>query len=434
MTSSPAFLHLISTIAASLVAAIGEAVVLTVVTALCLAVCPAASAAARSRIWMIVFGSSTLLPMFHALQPVSIVSAYGTSSIRVGAVWAWGLLSFWAVLFVYRGAHLVRSALHLRHVAKRATPIATDDELFGLLTAKLDSSSRCAVELCSSNDIDVPSVIGFLRPRILLPVTLLKEMSPLDLRQIVLHEMEHLRRRDDWTNLLQKTILVLCPMNPVLFWIERRLCLERELACDDGVVRATGAGRAYATCLANLAEHSLLRRGMTLALGAWHRHSELTRRVLRILRAPQPEMDCRSHRFPVVAAMVFVIGGAVTLARMPQFVTFGADAAMPAVAGLSSTADIPRTIPTMPVPNLTLVSAVLRGPTRPFAMKAKRSSSRRSVPGHMRIHHDVSRPWMVLTEWRDARYTPRLAFAVSQNSQIKYAAIPVRDGWLVVQL
>ena len=49
----------------------------------------------------------------------------------------------------------------------------------------------------------------------------------------MLHEAGHLRRRDDWMNLLQKVGLVLLPLNPVLMWIERRLCLERELACDE---------------------------------------------------------------------------------------------------------------------------------------------------------------------------------------------------------
>ncbi len=100
----------------------------------------------------------------------------------------------------------------------------------------------------------------------------------------MLHEVGHLRRADDWINLLQKVSLVVFPLNPVLIWIERRLCLERELACDDAVLRMTKAPKAYATCLTNLAEHRLGRRAAALSLGAWERKSELARRVHRILR------------------------------------------------------------------------------------------------------------------------------------------------------
>ncbi len=52
----------------------------------------------------------------------------------------------------------------------------------------------------------------------------------------------------------------LFPLNPALAWMERRLCREREMACDEGVVRSTQAPRAYAACLASLAERRLERR------------------------------------------------------------------------------------------------------------------------------------------------------------------------------
>ena len=71
-------------------------------------------------------------------------------------------------------------------------------------------------------------MIGFLSPRILIPAALLEKLLQPQLEQIILHEMEHLRRRDDWVNLLQKVSLVLFPLNPVLHWIEKRLCMERE--------------------------------------------------------------------------------------------------------------------------------------------------------------------------------------------------------------
>ena len=57
------------------------------------------------------------------------------------------------------------------------------------------------------------------------------------------------------------------------------------MACDDGVIRVTRAPRAYAACLASLAERGLQRRAEALSLGAWQRRPELVHRVHSILRA-----------------------------------------------------------------------------------------------------------------------------------------------------
>ena len=83
------------------------------------------------------------------------------------------------------------------------------------------------VALCASDEVARPSVLGFFRPRILAPPALLDQLSEAELKQVILHEMEHLHRGDDWTNLLQKLALVLFPLNPALAWVERRLCAER---------------------------------------------------------------------------------------------------------------------------------------------------------------------------------------------------------------
>ena len=134
-----------------------------------------------------------------------------------------------------------------------------------------------------SDAVDAPSVIGFFRPAVVVPRSLWSELAPGDLKQIILHEMAHLDRGDDWTNLLQKLLRALCPLNPALFWAERHLCREREQACDDAVLDAAGNARAYATCLTKLAENRLVRRVTSLAPGFWQRHSELAGRVENIL-------------------------------------------------------------------------------------------------------------------------------------------------------
>ena len=139
-----------------------------------------------------------------------------------------------------------------RRIGRAARPVAAPAEL----RSAMKLAGRRPVELCTSQEVEKPCVVGFFRPRILVPGWLLAELSADELSQIVLHELEHLRRLDDLTNLLQKFLLALLPLHPGLFFIERQLCREREMACDEGVVRRTRAPRAYAACLASVAERT----------------------------------------------------------------------------------------------------------------------------------------------------------------------------------
>ena len=135
----------------------------------------------------------------------------------------------------------------------------------------------------------------------------------------------HTGRADDWMNLLQKIALVLFPLNPALAWVERRLCFERELAVDERVLRAfagkAGAAKAYAACLATLAEYRLGRRGIALALGALGRESELGRRVGRILRRGELMRPVQA-KLVLGGAMLGLLGASAGLERCPQVIGF----------------------------------------------------------------------------------------------------------------
>jgi hypothetical protein len=142
----------------------------------------------------------------------------------------------------------------------------------------------------------------------------------------MLHEAEHLRRRDDWTNFLQKLWLVVFPLNPALWWMESRLCREREMACDEGVVSRTHAPRAYAACLASMAERGLERRveaqkAGALSLGAWQKRSELVHRAHGILLRKRALSPIAAGSLLGALGCGLVVG-AVELAQCPQLIAF----------------------------------------------------------------------------------------------------------------
>ena len=96
-------------------------------------------------------------------------------------------------------------------------------------------------------------------------------------------------RKDDWTNLIQKILGALLFFHPAVWWIEKKLALEREMACDDLVLAQTTSPRAYAECLVSLAEKSFLRRGLALAQAAVDRVRNVSLRVTRILDVNRPQ-------------------------------------------------------------------------------------------------------------------------------------------------
>jgi beta-lactamase regulating signal transducer with metallopeptidase domain len=292
---------------------------LAVAVWLALRLFPALSAAARSVIWLnvlILLALLPIVPLFSQATGSASVAA-PAHSLSFDPRWSLLLAVIWLALSVVRATQLVLGAIHLSALSRRATPVSYAPEL----APYLQYGGR-TVQLCASDEVARPSVLGFLHPRILLPPALLQNLSPAELQQVVVHEMEHLRRADDWTNLLQKIALALFPLNPALAWVERRLCAERELACDDRVL-STGAGRkAYALCLAHLAEFTLLRRGFSLVLGAWERRPELVRRVHRILSQPARSMGRRPAIAATGALIAAALGCALVLARAPQLVSF----------------------------------------------------------------------------------------------------------------
>ena len=151
------------------------------------------------------------------------------------------------------------------------------------------------VSLCVSDRVSVPTAVGLFRPAVVLPTWTLSELSAGDLNSVLVHELAHLRRRDDWTNLLQKLVRAVFFFHPAVWWIESRLSLEREMACDEHVLANTEDPRAYAECLVSLAEKGFLHRAVMLAQGAVHRVKECSARVASDTRSGRPR-TAQAHR------------------------------------------------------------------------------------------------------------------------------------------
>ncbi|HZT14185.1 MAG TPA: pentapeptide repeat-containing protein [Candidatus Baltobacteraceae bacterium] len=198
--------------------------------------------------------------------------------LAIGLFAAWGLATL--ALLVRLGVNLYR----LERLKADALPLPIDYRERLSKWAAADKGGR-DVRLCICDRIEVPVAVGLFDSMILIPQHLLDTLSQDEIDQIMLHELAHLRRADDWTNGVQRVIQSLFFFNPAVLFIAQQLDLEREVACDDWVVRQTESVRPYATCLTRMAEVTAWPHRAMAAPGVFVTRRGLSVRVERLLRA-----------------------------------------------------------------------------------------------------------------------------------------------------
>ena len=143
------------------------------------------------------------------------------------------------------------------------------------------------VRLLSSTLAQVPMVIGWLRPVILLPASSLTGLTPAQLEAILAHELAHVRRCDYLVNAFQNVVETVLFYHPAVWWISRCIRQERENCCDDMVVRVCQDRLVYARALFRLEEL----RGTPARLAFAASGGSLLQRIRRLVapaKAPGP--------------------------------------------------------------------------------------------------------------------------------------------------
>ena len=116
-------------------------------------------------------------------------------------------------------------------------------------------SLRRAVAIVESGAVAVPTLVGWIKPVVLLPAAALSGLSPEQLQAILAHELAHVRRHDYLVNLLQSMVETLLFYHPATWWVSAQVRAEREHCCDDLAVEVCGDRLVYVTALAELTTH-----------------------------------------------------------------------------------------------------------------------------------------------------------------------------------
>jgi beta-lactamase regulating signal transducer with metallopeptidase domain len=238
------------------------------------------------------------------------------------------LSSFWLAGCLLLASKLLATALVLRRrlVACRRV---TDPTVLRLLEAtRCRMGLRRTPALLVTPDCLSPCIVGTLRPRIVLPESVVTESSPDRLRHVLAHELAHLVRGDLWTNWLLFAARILHWFNPVAWWTVREMRAEREAACDELAFAALGEGErsAYAATIVELAAGlapSALAPGL---IGLFSSKCCVKMRVERLIRSP----SVRTLRAPFTAGLLIGIALAGLTDAMPGATAQPPKAAEPA--------------------------------------------------------------------------------------------------------
>jgi len=297
----------------------------------------------RFAVWfgaLLTIAVSSLAGHWPSVNTAGASAGSAMSAITLSSTWAvsifvtWGVMAFLALIRVVVGLWKLRK---LRSSCVRVAESSLDPVLQETLSR---ATFRREIALCTSNQVHVPTAVGFIKPIVIFPEWSLQELSTAQVNALLVHELAHLSRWDDWTNLIQKVLRAALFFHPAVWWLDRQLSLEREMACDDAVLAQTNNPRFYAQCLVAVAEKSFLRRTLALAQAAVHHVRQTSLRITQILDS--------QHRFPTGVwkrAATLVVGLSVTCAffasRTPTLVTFE-DSPAHGVAVLQATSPLPR--------------------------------------------------------------------------------------------
>jgi beta-lactamase regulating signal transducer with metallopeptidase domain len=289
-------------------------------------------------------------------NPLLAAPLFERSLIRIrSAKFLRAVAIVWVAFSFMLLARLAAAYRVLRSLKSTATPASPDWQLrFSRLCATHDI--RRQPHFLVSSHVSGPMSLGFFRPVIVIPPALLETLLHSELEQIILHELAHLHRRDDWSNLAQKLIEAMLPIQPAVRWLGYQMSLAREMACDDWVIAATGTPRPYAAALTKVAELSQWQRAGILAAGAVESRSQLFRRVRQMLdrtRNTAPRLTI----LPLATALALVVTLTCLSVQAPQLIAFAqsdasADSLATPAPAVPPTAQSPQSSEAMPAASL----------------------------------------------------------------------------------
>jgi TonB family protein len=310
----------VSAVGITLVHFMWQAAAIGLVTAAVLATCPGALARTRYGIAAAGLAAMTLAPLATfafvwgpapalagALPAFATgVEVHGSTARLAGVPVAWSAwlppaVAVWAFGVVVLTTRLLVAWLRTEHVRRRDVHPVSEELTSAVSRLAHDIGIRRRVTVFESRWVDAPAIIGWIRPTILLPIGALTGLSVQQIEAVLSHELAHIRRHDYLVNVLQNLTETVFFFHPAVWWLSKRIRVEREHCCDDVAVETCGNPVVYARALAALEESR--QRNAVFALAATD--GSLVHRVRRLVGTAQD--DRRDASLPIAACVAVIL-------------------------------------------------------------------------------------------------------------------------------
>lgn len=222
-----------------------------------------------------------------------------------------------------------------------------------------------AVDFLESSLVEVPTVVGHLKPLVLLPASMITGLTAEQINMILAHELAHIRRLDYLINLIQTVIEALLFYHPGMWWVSKKIRAERENCCDDIAISISQNRAAYVQALAQLEERRLHPTTPITSPALAATDGSLLARAKRLLEPPQAKSHYLNSATSLAGfATLCIVGLLVSL-------TFATPSTPPADLAVNDINDTMVDVSDFPQAVADHVTQIIEDADLPFITEAK---------------------------------------------------------------
>ncbi|WP_321316884.1 TonB-dependent receptor plug domain-containing protein [Labilibaculum sp.] len=216
------------------------------------------------------------------------------------------LIQIWMIGMLFLSINLILKYIHTLKLKKHLTyPLRTNFKAIAdSLVTKYNLKQNILFK--ESGLLEIPSVIGYFKPIVLIPVSMLSGIPENQLEIIIAHELAHIRRHDYLLQFIQGIIELIFFYHPVVWWLSSVVNAEREHICDDLAVKVCGESLTLIKALNNM--EAIRKKQYEMVLGFSGKKGKVLNRIKRILR-PKASTNPRSERFMLSGVFTLLFAG-----------------------------------------------------------------------------------------------------------------------------
>jgi len=225
------------------------------------------------------------------------------------------IVMIWFIIFVVKFIKLSANLVYVQRLRHYKTNEVTGEWKDKLQQLIASLGINKPIRLLESGIVQIPLVMGILKPVILIPAGLLANLPADEIEAILLHELAHIQRRDYFVNLLQSFAETIFFFNPALLWLSSMIREERENCCDDMAISVTNSKTKFINALIAFQEYNL--SNTVYNVGFAGKKSHLLNRVKRIVHEKNKTLNTTEKSILTFGIAIFIMFSFVAAKKIP---------------------------------------------------------------------------------------------------------------------